>query len=249
MRDALVGALEARVPPGDVRGLYFKGSGSKPWHAPCDYIPELSDVDLQVWLTDAAAGTWIERFRETGYALDFAEDTDERFFAVCPQPLHVPRPQLLILNHAMQGRWHRSHVQVLRGAAYPGADPTPAEDRAILLDVSAQAATLGLDQMDKSGPWSWAALRQVAYRVSPLPARLLSAAGAGTRVWDEPRSTLLAELVACDFGEVAEALHAYTEQCWAAFGSGWRDGPVMRQATRHALSALHFAAGAVSRDA
>lgn len=243
MRDALVGALDARVPAGDVRGIYFKGSASKDWNAPCDYVPELSDLDLHVWFHEVQAAGWVARFEDTTFGLDFAQDAEDRFFTACPEPLHVPRPQLLILNHAMKGSWTRSHVLVLRGEAYPGGDPTAEEDRETLLRVSAQAADLGLDVMDKVGAQVWTSLRQVNFRVSPLPSRLLSASGAGAGVWFEPRSVLLRQLEERGFGDVAAELRAYYDLCWAAFGSGWQDSSVMRRAVRHALNALRLAAG------
>lgn len=245
LRDALIAALDARVPVRAVRGVYFKGSASKPWHAPLDYVPELSDLDLHVWFHDDAAPGWLARFREAVFALEFAQDAEDRFSQACPAPLHMPRPQLLLLNGVDLSGWTRSHVQVLRGEPYPGAEATAAEDRARLLEVSEQADGLGLDLLDKVGPQLWTALRQLNWRVSPLPARLLSAAGAGPGVWHAPRSVLLADLDARGFGALADELRAYYAHTWAAFGTGWRDAGLMRQAVLHALEALRQAARAV----
>src|SRR5687768_9127389 len=54
MTDAYVAALLERLPREQIVGLYAKGSAVKPWDAPIDYVPELSDVDLHVLVHDPA---------------------------------------------------------------------------------------------------------------------------------------------------------------------------------------------------
>lgn len=249
MLAALLHALDERIPASVVRGVYFKGSASKVWQAPCDYVPELSDLDLHIWLHEDATAEYEARFQDTSFGLAFAEAAEKAFLRRVPTPLHVPRPQVLLLNGAMRGagRWSRSHAQVLRGEPSPGTEATAHEDREALLQVSAQAATLGLDLMDKLGPQLWTVLRAVGWRVSPLPARLLGAAGAGAWVWEQPRSALLPELRQRGFGEVADALEMYYAYAWAAFSLGWRDPAPMRAAVHAALGALALAAQGINR--
>ncbi len=240
MREALVDALSQVIPQERWRGLYFKGSASKVWHSPCDYVPELSDLDVQVWLhdeTDAAV------LSSTAAALDFAECTEQGYQSRISQPLHWPRPQLLILNERIrQPNWARSAVTVLQGEAYPGAAPVPAVDAQMLREMTAQALSLGESLMDKPGPYTWAALRAVNWRISPAPSRLLSALGAGEWAWEQPRSVLLNELRSRNLTELADMFENYYRLGWLAFGSGWKDGVTMRAAARTGLAALRGAA-------
>lgn len=249
MLDSLLAALDERIPRGAIRGVYFKGSASKVWHVPCDYVPELSDLDLHVWLHDEASAAVEAQFQDTRFALEFAAAAEAAFRHRVPSPCHVPRPQVLILNEAMRRRtsWTRSHAVVLRGEAPPGSEATAREDRETLLAVSGEAAQLGLSVMDKLEAEVWTALRAVNWRVSPLPARLLSAAGAGAQVWDEPRSVLLADLDRSGFGAVAAHLGRYYDHAWKGFCGGWRDAAPMRLAILAALDALALAADHAGR--
>lgn len=243
MLSALIDALTQGVPPERWRGLYFKGSASKVWHAPCDYVPELSDLDLQVWLHDEADAA---RFNSTEAGLHFAERTEHGYQARISQPLHWPRPQLLILNARIkEPNWARSIVAVLYGEVYPGAAPDPMLDAQALRDVTAQALELGESLLDKPGPYTWAALRAINYRLSPAPARLLSALGAGEWAWGQPRSVLLEELRSRGLAEVAESFEDYYRLSWLAYGTGWKDGAAMRVAVRAGLRALEGAVRAL----
>ncbi len=250
MVDSLLEALDRWVPAEAVRGLDFKGSASMPWHAPpCDYVPEPSDLDLHLWLHEDASAEFEERFQDTRFALMLAADVEATFRRRVPQPLHQPRSQVLILNEAQRRSpsWSRSHAEILRGAPYPGTDPTALEDRETLLAGSAGAAALGLSFMDKLGPEVKAALRAVGWRVSSLAARLLGALGAGSGVWAQPRSLLFPDLRECGCGDVADALDAYFGHAWAAFSSGWQDAVPMREAVLAGLDALALAAAQVKR--
>jgi len=48
MKKAMCEALLERLRSGTVRALYAKGSATKPWTTPIDYVPEVSDVDVQI---------------------------------------------------------------------------------------------------------------------------------------------------------------------------------------------------------
>ena len=239
MLEALTDALTDVIPTERWRGLYFKGSASKIWHAPCDYVPELSDVDLHLWLHDETDAAQLD---STEAALSFAERTEQGYQARVPRPLHWPRPQVMILNtHLKQPNWARSAVTVLHGEAYPGEVPDPLADAEMLREMTAQALGLGESLIDKPGPYTWVALRAINWRISPAPSRLLSALGAGEWAWGQPRSVLLGELRSCGLGEVADQFEAYYRLAWLAFGSGWRDGAAMRQTVRAGLEALKAA--------
>ncbi|WP_146202817.1 hypothetical protein [Deinococcus irradiatisoli] len=240
MLDALIEALGEVAPPHTWRGLYFKGSASKLWHSPCDYLPELSDLDLHLWLHGGEAAALPTSTRS---ALAFAERVERGYQNRIAAPLHWPRPQVLLLNGRLtQSGWARSGVTVLSGEAYPGAAPDPASDRSALWQVHREAQHLGPALFDKPGPYGWAALRAVNWRISPAPARLLSALGAGEWVWQAPRSALFEALSDRGLSEVAGAFEAYYRWGWLAFSRRWQDGAAMREAVHAGLGALALAA-------
>ena len=87
MKSALLDVLPAQ----SIRTIYFKGSAQRPWDSLLDYVPELSDVDVHVWLHEAAVSS-DEITLETALQVQTAI---ERIYAErVPEPLHVPRPSL-----------------------------------------------------------------------------------------------------------------------------------------------------------
>src|SRR5699024_3931053 len=54
MSSAYVTAMREAIPDDQIEGIYLKGSATKPWESPLDYVPELSDVDIHLLLRDGA---------------------------------------------------------------------------------------------------------------------------------------------------------------------------------------------------
>jgi hypothetical protein len=110
MAAAAMEALLAQAPAEEIAGIYLKGSGQKPWLSPVDYVPELSDVDVHVLFREAAC---IEsRLGSVEAALAVQAQMEDAYRARVPDPIHMPRPQLVILNHLL---------------ADPDYSPSPAE--------------------------------------------------------------------------------------------------------------------------
>ncbi len=76
---------------------YAKGSCVKDWESPIDYVPVLSDVDIHVKLWEGRSlFEGIEQPFKLG--LDVSAEYEEEFLRIDPEPLHVPRTQIVILN-------------------------------------------------------------------------------------------------------------------------------------------------------
>ncbi|SMB86161.1 hypothetical protein [Deinococcus hopiensis] len=246
MLAALQEAFDDMVLPGHCRGLYFKGSASKAWRSPSDYVPELSDLDLHIWFHHEAD---VQRWASTEVALRFVERTEAGYLRRVPAPLHWPRPQVMVLNKLLaQEGFARSSVTVLHGEPYPGAVPDPKVDQQTLLRVYTEAQTQGLNFLDKPGPYGWAALRAIHFRLSPTPSRLLSALGAGEWAWQQPRSVLLEELRSRGLEDVAELFERYYRLAWAGYATQWKDGQVLRETTSAGLAALEAAVAALPQN-
>ncbi|MCY1061598.1 hypothetical protein [Nannocystis sp. SCPEA4] len=232
MTSAYVAALLERVPRDAIVGLYAKGSAAKPWDAPLDYVPELSDVDLHVLVHDPAR-------LEAGIgglrgALKLQARAEALYFEQFPDPIHVPRPQLLSLNALKQQSFYvpsvASTVRVLLGEPYPTATTRDAADirrldAAALLEHEAYLGRLPWAVVDMPTKFLWVRLRDLAWRVSPTGPRALSALGVPyAEAWGGNRSRIVRHLEALGEEALAAVYAAFYTSAWQFFLSGYTDG-------------------------
>ena len=121
MLEAFVEVLLEEIPKSAIEMIYFKGSAQKNWESPLDYVPELSDVDIHLLFTDDSS---TEKYLgSTSKALHILSKVEKRYFLKTEKPLHVPRPQFVILNHLLREKdfipTPKSVVSVLYGKDYP----------------------------------------------------------------------------------------------------------------------------------
>ncbi|WAS91303.1 hypothetical protein [Nannocystis punicea] len=238
MTSAYVAALVERVPREQIIGLYAKGSAVKPWDAPLDYVPELSDVDLHVLVHDPARlEASLGGLRG---ALDLQARAERLYFERFPGPLHVPRPQLLALNGLKEQPWYvpsvASTVRVLLGEPYPTTTALDAEsirriDAASLLEHEGYVAKLPWAVVDTPAKFLWGRLRELSWRVSPTSYRALSALGVPyAEAWGGNRSSAVRRLEALGEDALAAACAAFYAAAWDFFLSGYADGDAARRA-------------------
>lgn len=238
MTDAYVAALLERVPREQIVGLYAKGSAVKPWDAPIDYVPELSDVDLHVLVRDPARlDAGIGGLRG---ALDLQARAEALYSARFPDPIHVPRPQLLALNALKHQPWYvpspASTVRVLLGEPYAtttahDADAIRRLDAAGLREHEGHLARLPWAVVDTPAKFLWTRLRDLSWRVSPTGPRALSVLGSSyDEAWSGNRSRSVQQLAALGEGALATAYAAFYTAAWDFFLSGYTDGDAARRA-------------------
>lgn len=232
-------AISTRLPPASLRGLYFKGSASKPWQEPSDYVPELSDLDLHLWLRDGVDPAPLTALPA---ALDFAREVGAAYAAACPDPAHWPRLQIKFLNEMLaQPGFQASHAVNLHGEPYPGEPPSRAQDRRALLEQAGAALTLGPSLFDKVGPHQFTALRALSWRVSPTASRLLHVLGGSPELaWASPRSLLVRALGELGQGEFAGLYRAYYRRAWDGFQSRWQDAAALQESIELGFEVLRL---------
>ena len=224
--------LLAQIPETEIRGIYLKGSALKPWESPLDYVPEVSDVDLQVWFHHDAA--WPEFLGTVSKALEVQKGVEMRFLSRIPVPLHEPRPQLIVMNKLMTDLDHfvhspRSTVGVLYGDDYPLADYSDGNairrhDATSLAEQGRWAEDLPLRVVDKPGGYLREALRYLSFRVSPVCSRVLHLSGVDTETsWSLNRTKGTAVMRDRGFATLAESYTAYYLSAWEYFLSGYAD--------------------------
>ncbi len=243
---AVVEALLDRFGPG-ILGLWFKGSAQKPWDSSIDYVPELSDVDIHFRADEVT----LAQFCDLDTALGLHADIGARFAAVCPAPLHVPRPQLVSAAEmerflpAPIGTVQTLHGPVPAGPTDLDQEATRRADAASVL-ASADPQVLGraiADLLERPGHHLFALVRSLSWRVAPLGPRILSVLGVDYDVaWSGNRTSVVRRL--CDLGQDGLAGHVVTfyEAAWDAYVSGWADGEAGRTAFASAVRALRLGA-------
>lgn len=233
-----VDALVGKIPEAEVAGVYFKGSAQKEWTSPLDYVPELSDVDVHVLFDDDEGAA--KYLGTPEQALELQAAAEAAYFAKVPRPLHVPRPQLLILNSVINEpdfvQTPAEAITVLHGRDYPEGAPLEA-DRVRALDakrLSGQAEYLTrfpMHAVDKPAKYLREALRGIVWRISPTGPRVLHLLGVPfAEVWTANRTRVVALLEDLGESEFADRYTQFYLSGWEYFLSGYGDHDVGRRA-------------------
>jgi len=250
MVDAFVEALLGAIPAPEIAGIYFKGSAQKGWDSPVDYVPELSDVDVNLLFRDSSgAERWLGTVES---ALDVQRRMEEAYRRRIPAPLHIPRPQLVVLNKLREEPNYcpspKEIVTTLYGEDYrdePRHDDRRLReiDRADLLSHLPFLETFPLHVVDKPGTYVIAALRNLSWRVSPIGPRMLSILGMPPKkAWSLSRTQIIPLLEDAGEGELAKDYATFYMRGWDYFLSGHRDSAAARDAVAAGVNALKISA-------
>ena len=231
--------LLALIPEDQIRGIYLTGSTVKAWDSPLDYVPEVSDVDIHVSFRDDAS--WRRHLDTVPQALAMQAAIEACFDERIPQPLHRPRPQILVLNKLMAEREGfvyapQSTVVVLHGEPYPqdaysNPDTIRRHNAADLLDRAAYAERVPLLAIDRPWTYSRDLLSQLTWRASPAGPLALHLSGLDTQhVWTLNRTRVTAVLQDLALHDLADAYSAFYLAGWDYFLSRFTDTSACRTA-------------------
>ena len=231
MRECIVEALLGALGEDAFVGIYAHGSSLKPWDSPIDYVAEVSDVDVQLVLKQPEVLT-----EDLGRALAIAADYERRFRERHPDALHLPRPQIQVINKELEipeflpSPPETSRTLFGREIAVVRPQPDPAfvlqVDRATLrkTDQVSWVADLPMWLIDRPGHYAYQALNAMAWRISPTGSRVLSVLGAGyEEAWGGNRTRVHAQLVERGESDFARDFAEYYLQSWEFFLSGRAD--------------------------
>lgn len=249
MTEAIVETLLDNIPNEEIRAIYLKGSAKKRWDTPIDYVPEASDLDVHVWFHD---DKW-ERslFCNLEQAIAVQRDIEGRYGRKCSQPIHTPRPQVMIMNSLLRkpGYMHSppDSVKVLSGEDYPVADYSRADEieRYKCHDLLAFADIVDrypYRVFDRPGKYLAELLRDLSYRVSPVGPIVLHLAGLDPMsVWSMNRTRVTRALEDIGERDLAETYVGYFLARWRWFLSRDNDLDALRDSVRTALEVLERA--------
>ncbi len=249
MADAFVEALLEEVPANQIRTIYLKGSACKPWDSPLDYVPEVSDLDIHVHFRGD------EHWRGFSSSLQKAMRIQKRvetlFLSQTVQPVHTPRPQLIVLNAAeRKPDWvdaPRSTVRVLHGEEYPQVEYSDSDrirrgecDR--LLTDASYVRHVPLQIIDRPLRYLWEVMRALVWRVSPAGPRVLHISGVDTEsAWSMNRTGVVDALREIGLDALAEPYTSFYLSAWRYFLSGYADTDAGRDAISSAVEVLQEA--------
>ena len=251
MVDSFVEALLDQIPNEDIQGIYLKGFGQKEWDSPIDYVPEISDVDIHIQFYSDEA--WRGHIGTFAQAMKINRKVEETYLSKIGEPLHTPRPQLIVVNKMVQEiefiHSPRETVSVLYGEEYPLADySTPDRIRRVecdrlLVDAGYIKGDYPLHFVDRFGRYIWEALRTLAWRVSPAGPRALHILGVDTALaWSLNRTGIVAMLADLGETELAGSYLEFYISGWRYFNSRYEDFDAGRAAISAGVEALGRAA-------
>ena len=242
-----VEALLEGIPKVAVRGIYLTGSANKQWDSPLDYVPQVSDVDLHVWFHDEHA--WSRYLGSVSVAMEVQRQVELRYRADVNDPLHEPRPQLVVMNKMMAELSDlvfspRSTVRVLYGEEYPESDYSDPDrirrvDCGRLIEDETYVDALPLHVVDTPGRYIWEAMRPLVWRVSPTGPRVLHVSGVDTETaWSKNRTRVISMLREVGRCSLADSYEGYYLSAWDYFLSSYHDTDAARSAIEHAVQVL-----------
>lgn len=236
MAEAFTEVLLEEIPNSEIEGIYCKGSAVKDWDSPLDYVPEMSDVDIHILFRDDSAE---DRYLgSVGQAVHVQARVEERYFSKVPQPLHVPRPQLLVLNRLLLSEDYvpspRSTVAVLYGKDAPDPDYGDGDrirrtDCRRLLAEADFLKQLPHQAVDRLAGYIRECLRPMSWRVSPAGPRVLHILGLPTeKAWSINRTEAFTLLKEMDQEQLGRDYADYYLHAWEFYLSGYADGSAGR---------------------
>ena len=249
MVEAFVEVLLEEVPESDIEGIYFKGSAQKDWDSPLDYVPELSDIDIHLLFADDLALR--RHLGSISKATRIQSRVEERYFSKTPKPLHVPRPQIVVLNQLLQEEDYiptpERAVSVLYGKDYPKGDYTD-QDRIRFIDCKRVLqeekflSEFPSRVIDKPSRYIWDSLRALVWHVSPVAPRVLHMLGLPTeKAWSINRTEAVSHLKEKGEHQLAQYYFEFYLRGWKYFLSKYSDTDAGRSTQISGVNALHKA--------
>lgn len=212
----------------------LKGSVLKIWDSPADYVPVLSDLDIHMGTINDQP-LFPEDRKGFMYALDTTKYYEERFIELRPEHIHIPRPQVVIVEPQLEVMLPETvdDVIVLYGEVPLRGEESEPECQRRDLDSLRNLKPL-LDRLperviDRIGLEYYRIIRELCWRVSPTPVRVLSQFSDSKRAWKMNRTRVIRELSEVGYPDLAQVYRSYYMKGWEAFETGFTDNGVMRE--------------------
>jgi hypothetical protein len=213
---------------------YVKGSAVKKWDSLLDYVPIISDIDIHIKMEG-----YNQLFNKdrSGFkrALDITGFYENKFKELNNDFLHVPRPQIVVLEEvkSLWDPYESGTFRVLYGNVKNVKSRNLSEIRQEDLSELIQLKSV-LDEMpqriiDRIGLEYYRILREICWRISPAPYRLLSQTLNPRKVWRMNRTQINDALEEEGYKEIHGNYYKYYIMGWKAFETGFLNNSIMRE--------------------
>ncbi|TFF96701.1 hypothetical protein EU546_00895 [Candidatus Thorarchaeota archaeon] len=208
---------------GLVTYAYAKGSAVKRWDSDIDYVPTISDVDIHYATeNNTQVLTGASSFQE---AMRISTEYETEFLKSVPNPLHIPRIQLVSLGLLSELPEYVppkvEEVQILFGTPHQDEIPDVEKIRQIdlqnLLALESVLQSLPMSVVDRVGMDYYIVVRRINWRVSPSPVRVLSLKGHDSDIWTWNRTRIRMSLIEEGLTELAKAYTDFYLYGWKLF--------------------------------
>jgi len=230
----------------EIEYAYAKGSATKAWDSPIDYIPEISDVDIHLFTTKEE-GLFNPPY-DFDYAMHFSEQYETRFHKIKPDALHMPRSQIVRIKQMKEVMVHYcppriSDVQILFGEPkqeeFPDIDTIRKQDVTNLIQLEEYIEPIPRQVFDRAGHDFWYIIRSMTWRVSPSPIRILSQTYDNPiDLWSWNRTKIEQELRTQDYSQIADSYRGFYMSGWELFLSEFRSLKAYRDVVTHGYNLL-----------
>jgi len=215
---------------------YAKGSALKKLESPIDYVPIISDLDIHIMLADddsllsGSSGSFEE-------AIHFSKRYEDEYLLQNPRHLHVPRTQIMTINRLTSKLEYvpprhqdiRKLIGDMHEPIHQSDDDIRRIDRDNLLNYQEYIEALPRRLFDRTGLDYWFIIREMCWRVSPAPVRLLTQITEDPLdVWSWNRTTILKKLQSTDYLEIAEHYRDFYLHGWDLFLSNFTSSEAYR---------------------
>jgi hypothetical protein len=221
-----------------LESMYTKGSASKPWDSHIDYVPTISDVDIHITLKNDKPlfSSYSEDFDK---AIEISRQCEEEFIRRRPNHLHIPRMQVIETRFLQQhDRYTPPRLQdivVLYGKPkipkrMPKADTIRANDIENIIELKEYLHDMPRHMIDRTGLDWWSTIRNMTWRVSPSPVRIITQTHPDPiDVWSWNRTKIHDTLLERGYEKLAKYYHGFYDAGWRLFFSGFRDLKAFRE--------------------
>lgn len=227
----------------NVEFAYLKGSATKYWQSPIDYVPILSDLDIHI---KTIGNKPLFPSTKQGF-MDSLEVTtlyEYLFTELNPDYMHIPRPQIVTINE-LNPLWipsDTSEFKGLYGEVQLRIDQSPEEiryqDYQELKAFGPVLSKLPMRLIDKIGVDYYQIIREICWRVSPSPYRLLSQTEDPEYIWSLNRTQVHRELENMSYQDTAKYYWDFYILGWKMFETWFKDNQVMRDVIKNGFNVM-----------
>ncbi|MFW9903751.1 MAG: hypothetical protein ACFFFH_05420 [Candidatus Thorarchaeota archaeon] len=236
--------------------IYAKGSAIKPWASPLDYVPILSDLDIHFKLVKNRK-IFQNASDPMAKSLEISERYEQNFNKNYPNSLHLPRTQLVTINHLQSLPEYvpprKQDVRIIYGDPNFPNNPESSKIREIdynhLIEIKEILENLPMSLIDRSGLDYWVLIRRINWQVSPTPIRLLTQLIEDNPlvIWGWNRTKIITELENQGFEELAYHYKQFYLKGWEAFLAKHQNNQTLRHIIHHGYKVLHSSMQIIER--